>query len=319
VVTGVQCTICLVFDVAEEMYEMCPNSHYYHDTCLDDYYKNCVIDSKPVTLKCIAVGCGLNFNTSIEAVLDEEIYVKLLKRDLIDYFEIPSGFGIYECPLCPPKHRSMCIYDKSDFHQFYPCQNDECMKKSCMYCYCESINESDHLKCEQANKNILMDLIAAGNYGYASICNVCFSSSKHEFCKGQFKGGECSHINCIKCSKPTCFICLTKAESLGPEHNDDEGWKTDMNKCPLFLNCFDEIVEDWPADDKEGHIKVFTRRILLALKAVIDKHGSDNVKNVLNVFMTKRLDMYTLENINESVNLPGIEVIDSRLMKNFNI
>lgn len=293
-----KCVICFD-DKSDKIDSLCDSNHYYCVNCLNTHYENMLICNRPIDNKCCVKGCFKPYYMNkLESYLSEDVKSACYKLDVFENFKIPSNLYIMSCPVCPNKAKAgIFLVAKNDYIQFYQCEEENCSKYVCLYCYKECTDKSAHVKCKQYI-NICNEMEKIIEYAICTQCPRC----KKRIINNQYdtpciKAG-CTHMRCNICNHSYCYVCkghdedVDKSISVGSLITHNIEWTTNSKRCPQYIKSFSEIVLTWEkTDDLKATNDFDNYRTKSYLKKLIDRHGKDKVITTYNHFKAKRLDL----------------------------
>ena len=303
---NLECIICL--NTLDSVDELCPNRHAYCIECLNLHFENMLI-SKNVSIKCTL--CKENFyDNKLKAYLNEDVQSGILKLNIFSEFPIPENCHLMKCPQCPDKYNpGMILIDVNDSIQFYKCENSNCLKTICLYCFkVYNAASSNHADCK-TNYKVLLDLQKVISHAMSIQCPKCKIREiiTNEDITLNIKDYNCTHIKCNKCNMNFCYVCggheevVDKSNVQGStqiyRHNRD--WETMATRCPMYLKDFHTKISEWPKDEAKATAEFYDYKLESYLKKVIDKHGIKTVKLAFDIFKEKRLIGLSADYFNE--------------------
>jgi hypothetical protein len=314
-----QCQICQ--ELCDDADILCPNFHSYCPDCLNTSLQTDLIDNKKIDKACM-ICKEKYYEEKFETMLWEDTRLMLLKRNIFECFNIPSGLYLLNCPTCEKNKEAAILIDRDDYIQYYECE--VCKKLSCLYCRTQT-TARNHIKCQKL-LNVCKDLEKVIELGVSHSCSKCKRREVSDYTIPNLKAG-CCHITCKSCNMASCYICGIHQEdvdkafasaTLSGHHND---WKTNIKRCPMYIKSFKDIIPNFPENEDEASVYFRNYKIKAFTKKVIDKHGHQKVKDAFDVFKEKRLANLKDENfINyDYTGYQAHEAIDNKIFNRFKI
>eukprot|EP01083_Nonionella_stella_P223530 796554_1 len=280
---------------------ICPDcSSNYVNTIFED-------PAKHIPLKCM-----LCKGEVIEETFERQLNEKQAQTFLLYHLKYATHFGANEilvaCPFCPYFE----INTDDDGRLLFLCQRDGCRKISCFWCKKSIQNNSDQdeNKIDMDQADVESHFECAQLSPYKQKWDKALSDGNTRACPGcgirGMKNNACTHMTCVKCHMEWCYVCglsindVDKANGFAQNnifgHNQD--WKTDPNRCPMWLNNIHEVDSMWPRDDSDGCVTFLHRlRTMELLKAVVNEMGSDNYSKICRRYKVDTTCGFDLNNV----------------------
>jgi len=215
--------------------------------------------------------------------IDLSKFENFIPPDLLSNFQ--TNIAIYtmdkgdiwlSCPLCSTgavysEHTDIILY----------CHNPKCQKMTCRLCQKNvDRNREQHLTVCWENFDFYQKLNTKIEEAQKAVCPHCGLSG--------MKNTACCEITCSSCGKWWCYACACPPEECERHINDvntshllGQYWKTNLKRCPHYLQQYHEVDPSFPEDPNEA-LSFFHRHIYLArMKLLLLEFGKERVRKLL--------------------------------------
>jgi len=285
----------------------CQNSHHLCDEC-SDTYKDSIMKEASLEVfppKCGFCACEVDLPSFERQLTKTELETFL---SMMTMKELPADEIMQTCPFCPYFCTRLLGEGGSIAEAlFVHCLKPECGRVSCSLCFqacvpCNDDEEDDeaaqlgmaeHFECaEKEHKwgSLRKEFEDAVESGVKFPCPGCGH--------GGVKDDACTHMTCESCLTVWCYVCgldtasdeCSKAAKSGKYHGTEDeyrhnvNWHVNETRCPMYLNEIHEVDASWPKDGEEAKGHLHRLRCLRNLKALYDKMGQRQYRQLVTAF-----------------------------------
>eukprot|EP01084_Bolivina_argentea_P291539 501069_1 len=256
-------------------------SKSYVNTVFEDPVQN-------MPLKCMSCKADVIVGTFERQLTDQQsktflLYHMKYSQEFLDENEI-----VVSCPFCDYFE----INTNDPGRLLFICQSDSCRKSSCFWCKKLIKNNSDdEKKIDMDQSDVESHFICAQLAPIKQKWDKALSDGNTRSCPecgiSGMKNNACTHMTCVACQTEWCYVCglpLSKLDIADDfeEKNifgHNEEWKTNIKRCPMWLDDLHQVDKRWPKDNSDGCVTFLHRlRTMQLLKQVINEMGDQNFK-----------------------------------------
>ena len=110
----------------------------------------------------------------------------------------------------------------------------------------------------------------------------------------------CTHITCPKWDKMYCYVCEKPKGNLNPGIEDqtftihNANWKTDPNRCPMYLHEICQRDSRYTSDPKEALETFHNILVLQSIKKLFKKYKDNDFKELYSRYKQVEADKIDL-------------------------